>query len=135
MISVFRPFGAIAHTTMELTKHTHTQYKFKDLVDRLAGEQGAALFEVSTELGPGFFVLIAYTICGGFVHYFFSNAVSEYYGLDPHHKVDAIWTVLFGPALIKVAPVVVAAADTPATNSVASAERPSHPHISVEDAI
>jgi hypothetical protein len=69
------------------------------LVDQLAGDEGAALFEVTSELGPGFFVLIAYTISGGLVHYFFSHAVSDYYGLDPHYQVDAIWTVLLGPAL------------------------------------
>jgi hypothetical protein len=80
--------------------NTVLQYKFKQLVDQLAGDEGAALFEVSSELGPGFFVLIAYTISGGLVHYFFSHAVSDYYGLDPHYQVDAIWTMLLGPALV-----------------------------------
>jgi hypothetical protein len=86
------------------------------LVDRLAGDEGAALFAVSSELGPGFFVLIAYTICGGLVHYLFSHAVSDYYGLDPHYQVDAIWTMLLGPALMEKV------AATAKTSCVPSAE-------------
>jgi hypothetical protein len=78
------------------------QHKFANLVDRLAGEEGAALFGVTSELGPGFFVLVAYTVCGGFVHYFFSNAVSGYFAVDPHHKVNVIWATLFYPALTQV---------------------------------
>jgi hypothetical protein len=113
------------------------QYKFKQLVDRLAGDEGAALFEVTSELGPGFYVLIAYTICGGFVHYFFSNAVSEYYALDPNHKIDSVWTILFGYALTEVATV-----EHHAPNKMLNAERsadipnePNRHHIAEEDVI
>jgi len=65
----------------------------------LAGEDGSAFFRVESQLGLGFFILIGYCVCGGFVHYFFGSAVSEFFQLDPHHKIDPIWTLLLGPCL------------------------------------
>jgi hypothetical protein len=108
------------------------------LVDRLAGEEGAALFAVTSELGPGFYVLIAYTICGGLVHYFFSNAVSEYYALDPHHKIDSVWTILFGPALTTEVATVEHTTPSEMQDAEKSAEtqnEPTHNHIAEEDVI
>jgi hypothetical protein len=111
------------------------QYKFKQLVDRLAGDEGAALFEVTSELGPGFYALIAYTICGGFVHYFFSNAVSEYYALDPHHKIDSVWTILFSYALTEVATVEHAPTMQDAEKNAKMQNEPIRNNIAEEDVI
>jgi hypothetical protein len=46
--------------------------------------------------GPGFYVLIAYSVLGGLTHYFFNIAVSEFYRIDPFLKVDSVWTKTFG---------------------------------------
>jgi len=42
------------------------------LIGALAGNEGAQFFGIATELGPGFFILIAYWVFGGLVHYFFN---------------------------------------------------------------
>ena len=76
------------------------QYKFDALIARLAGEEGSQFFEVNSELGSGFYVLIVYSVFGGLLHYFFNSAVAEYYHTDPHHRVDYVWTKLFGAQLV-----------------------------------
>ena len=78
-----------------------SQYKFDDLVVALAGEEGSQVFGIKSELGPGFFILIAYSVVGGLIHYFFNNAVSEHYHIDAYHKVDYVWTKLFRRFLVK----------------------------------
>ena len=67
----------------------------------MAGEEGAELFGVNSELGLGFFILIAYSVCSGFLHYWFSSAAAELYRAEPYHKVDIIWTMLFGSCLVE----------------------------------
>jgi hypothetical protein len=105
------------------------------LVDQLAGDEGAALFEVTSELGPGFFVLIAYTISGGLVHYFFSHAVSDYYGLDPHYQVDAFWTMLLGPALTMEKVAASAKSSVPTIAEKTAPDETTHWSIAEEDVI
>jgi hypothetical protein len=106
------------------------------LIDRLAGDAGAALFAVTSELGPGFFILIAYTICGGLVHYLFSNTVmmTEHYAPDPpHHKVDLVWTILFGHALTEVPTVEHAPTMLDAKRSAEMPNEPTHEHYFAEE--
>lgn len=43
------------------------QYKFPDLVMRLAGESNAGFLNIESELGAGFYVLIAYSVIAGFL--------------------------------------------------------------------
>lgn len=42
------------------------------MIASLAGNEGAQFFGIETELGPGFFILIAYSVFAGLVHYFFN---------------------------------------------------------------
>lgn len=71
------------------------QHKFDDLVASFAGNQNAEFFGLTAELGPGFYILIVYSICAGFLHYIFFSAVSEYHHMDTHHKICFWWTKLF----------------------------------------
>jgi hypothetical protein len=72
------------------------QYKFDALIGALAGNDGSQFFGMTSELGPGFYILIAYSVLGGLTHYFFNIAVSEFYRIDPSLKVDSVWTKTFG---------------------------------------
>jgi len=36
------------------------------------GNDGSQFFGITTELGPGFFILIAYSVFGGMLHFFFN---------------------------------------------------------------
>lgn len=51
------------------------QYKFEDLIGALAGNEGAAFFGVISELSPGFFLLIAYSVVAGLLHHFFNMRI------------------------------------------------------------
>lgn len=76
-----------------------SQFKFENLVASLAGEEGAELFGVESQLSIGFYLLIGYCVCSGFMHYWFSSAVSELYQIEPYHKIDRFWTSLFSCCL------------------------------------
>lgn len=48
------------------------QYKFSQLIESLAGNEGSQFFGIATKLGPGFFILMVYSVFGGLAHYFFN---------------------------------------------------------------
>lgn len=48
------------------------QYKFDELIVALAGNEGAAFFGLESKLGPGFSILIAYSVFAGLLHSFFN---------------------------------------------------------------
>ena len=62
----------------------------------MAGKEGSQFFGIKSKLGPGFFILIAYSVFGGLMQYFFNSAVTEFYRIDPYHKIDYGWTKAFG---------------------------------------
>lgn len=68
------------------------QYKFDDLIAALAGNENSAFFVMSSALGTGFYILIGYSVLAGILQYIFNSAVSEYYHVDPFHKIDYWWT-------------------------------------------
>lgn len=77
------------------------EYRFESFVAALAGNANSEFFTITSGLGPAFFVLIGYSFASGFLQYFLHCAESEYYKIDPYHKVNAVWTLLFRPWLEK----------------------------------
>lgn len=69
------------------------QYKFDSLVKSLVGTDNIGL---KSELRLGFYIMIAYSVFGCLLHYFFNSAVSEFYKIDPYHKIDYGWTKVVG---------------------------------------
>ena len=75
------------------------QYKFDALVNRLAGDAGTDILGVNGDMGQGFFVLLAYSICSGLLQYVINSAVATRYNLDPFYQIDFLWTKLLGGLL------------------------------------
>jgi len=46
------------------------QYKFEEFIAAVSGEEGAEFLTVSAELGPGFFLLLAYAVFSGLLHHY-----------------------------------------------------------------
>lgn len=66
------------------------------MIESLAGEEGNPFFGINSELGPGFFVLIAYSVFAGFFQYLFNCAVCKYFQIDVYgDKVNYVWTSAF----------------------------------------
>jgi len=61
----------------------------------LAGSEGSQFFGITSELGPGFFILIVYSMFAGFFQYLFNCAVSGHYQIDVHDKINYVWTTVF----------------------------------------
>ncbi|KAG7344185.1 paraquat-inducible protein A domain containing protein [Nitzschia inconspicua] len=72
------------------------EFKFEKFVSALAGNDNSQFFSVNSSLGPAFFILIVYSVMSGLLQYFIYCATAEYYHVDPYHKVNLIWTKLFG---------------------------------------
>jgi hypothetical protein len=70
------------------------EYRFEKFVTALAGNANAEFFEITSSLGPAFFVLIGYSFASGLLQYFIYCATTEYYKIDPYHKVHLMWTYL-----------------------------------------
>ena len=70
--------------------------KFSKFVSAFAGKDNAQFFSITSTLGPGFYILIAYSIISGLLQYFIYCATAEYYRIDPYHKVHLMWTKMFG---------------------------------------
>jgi uncharacterized membrane protein YfhO len=68
--------------------HQHLQYKFKDLVGALAGNDNSQFFAITSDLGDGFYILLCYSICAAILQYIFNYAATETYQIDPFHKVN-----------------------------------------------
>eukprot|EP00980_Cylindrotheca_fusiformis_P023272 scaffold10310_cov81-Cylindrotheca_fusiformis.AAC.3 len=45
------------------------EFKFAQLVDRIAGETNKVFLDISSGLGPGFYLLIAYSVVAGFLQF------------------------------------------------------------------
>ena len=45
------------------------EYKFPNLVNKIAGETNSAFLEIDSNLGVGFYILIAYSVVAGFLQY------------------------------------------------------------------
>ena len=45
------------------------EYKFPNLVNKIAGESNSAFLEIDSDLGIGFYLLIAYSVVAGFLQY------------------------------------------------------------------
>jgi len=65
------------------------------MIETLAGNEGKQFFGMTSELGPGFFILIAYSVFAGLFQYLFYCAVSQYYQIDVHDNVNYVWTTMF----------------------------------------
>jgi hypothetical protein len=76
------------------------QYKFDALIAQLAGNDGSQFFGVTSKLGPGFFLLMAYCFVGGLSQYLLNSAVSQYHQIDLNRKVGSVWTKMFGCLLV-----------------------------------
>eukprot|EP00529_Nitzschia_sp_RCC80_P006024 CAMPEP_0113504538 /NCGR_PEP_ID=MMETSP0014_2-20120614/34768_1 /TAXON_ID=2857 /ORGANISM="Nitzschia sp." /LENGTH=995 /DNA_ID=CAMNT_0000399653 /DNA_START=443 /DNA_END=3430 /DNA_ORIENTATION=- /assembly_acc=CAM_ASM_000159 len=72
------------------------EHKFEDFVSALAGPGNAAFFTISSNIGSGFYILIVYAFASGFLQYFIHCCESEYFKNDTYHKVNVIWTKMFG---------------------------------------
>jgi hypothetical protein len=70
------------------------EYRLEKFVTALAGNYNAEFFEITSSLGPAFFVLIGYSFASGLLQYFIYCATTEYYKIDAYHKVHLIWTYL-----------------------------------------
>ena len=46
------------------------EYKFEQFIKQLAGDQGAQFIDVETYLGPGFYILLAYSVVAGLLQYY-----------------------------------------------------------------
>ena len=68
------------------------EYRFEKFVTALAGNDNAEFFEITSSLGPAFFILIGYSVASGLLQYFIFCATTEYYKIDPYHKVHVMWT-------------------------------------------
>jgi hypothetical protein len=75
------------------------EFKFEKMIGAMAGNKGSQFFGIDSAKGPGFYILIAYSVLSAFLQYIFNSAVSEYYRFDPYHKLDYIWTKTFGSCL------------------------------------
>jgi hypothetical protein len=71
------------------------EYRFEKFVKAIGGEN-AEFIEVTSDLGTAFYIFIAYAVTSGLLQYFIHCADSEYYKIDPYHKVHVVWTQLFG---------------------------------------
>ncbi|GAX24144.1 hypothetical protein FisN_9Hh397 [Fistulifera solaris] len=78
------------------------QYKFDALINRLAGDAGSDILGVNGEMGPGFFLLLAYSISSGFVQYFVNSAAATRYNHDPYYQIDYLWTKVLGGLVLDV---------------------------------
>ena len=72
------------------------QHKFDEFVTEIAGEGNAQFFSIMSKLGPAFSIFIVYSFTSGFLQYFIHCCETEYYKIDPYHKVNLVWTKLFG---------------------------------------
>ena len=45
------------------------EYKFPNLVNKIAGESNSAFLNIDSNLGVGFYILIAYSVVAGFLQY------------------------------------------------------------------
>jgi hypothetical protein len=72
------------------------EHKFEDFVAELAGAGNAAFFSIRSDVGVGFYILIVYSFASGFLQYFIHCCETEYFKIDPYHKVHVMWTKLFG---------------------------------------
>lgn len=68
------------------------EYRFEKFVAFLAGRDNADFFQLTAELGVGFYLLIIYSILAGLLGYFLNCAAFEYHQMDPYHKVHHVWT-------------------------------------------
>jgi len=69
------------------------------MIGTMAGNEGSQFFGINAELGPGFFILIVYSVFAGLFEYFFHCAVYEHYQIDVHEKINFMWTMVFGRLL------------------------------------
>jgi hypothetical protein len=82
--------------SLSLTLILLVQYKFDEIIEALAGNEGSEFFGIYSHMGPGFYILIGYSVFAGFLQYLFNCAVSHYYQVDVHDRVNYIWTKPFG---------------------------------------
>mmetsp|Transcript_7525 Transcript_7525/g.13201 ORF Transcript_7525/g.13201 Transcript_7525/m.13201 type:complete len:677 (-) Transcript_7525:1979-4009(-) len=70
------------------------EYRFEKFVSALAGNDNSRFFSITSSLGPAFFILIVYSFVSGLLQYFIHCADTEFYRIDPYHKVHIMWTKL-----------------------------------------
>jgi hypothetical protein len=71
------------------------QHKFEDFVAALAGSGNDDFFSITSSIGNGFYILIVYSLASGLLQYFIHCCETEYFKIDPYHKVHIVWTKLF----------------------------------------
>jgi hypothetical protein len=77
------------------------EFKFERMIGAMAGNKGSQFFGIESAKGPGFYILIVYSVFSAFLQYIFNSAVSEYYRFDPYHKLDYMWTKTCGSCLLE----------------------------------
>jgi len=74
------------------------------MIASMAGRDGSQFFSMTADLGPGFYVLIAYSVIAGFFQYLFNRAVTGYYKTDVLTQIDYAWSFLFRCLLVEKTP-------------------------------
>jgi hypothetical protein len=94
-MNITRPFSSINFVFLSL----FFKRNFDELFEKLGGKNTSLLFTITAELGNGFYVLLIYCVCAGFLQYIFSCAATICFEIDMYHKINMRWTKLCGGLL------------------------------------